>query len=348
LVNYDKFFRYLAVAEAVRQYDFDYAGEKRNIAWFFEPDPTGQNPLGRLWLLPYDTDLTWGPNWNGGPYQPWRALEPGGNDGKAHTDNPGGMAAMKMEFRNYVREFRDLLWNEETIDPLLDELADSIRDLAPADRDRWTHLPSSAYSTDRDGLHVTGHYSSGTFTWSLDDKVDDMKRFAFIGNHTWSSGVGGSGTSDGGYVPPGGRAAVLDEIAGFEGDAGAVPYTPTASYAGPAGHPIDVLTFETGPFDDPQGPGTFAAMQWRIAELSDLDSPDYDPADRKYELHALWQSGEIAPYQPGVTIPSTDVQAGRLYRVRVRMKDTTGRWSHWSAPVQFTAGPPTGLVTGHQ
>lgn len=340
LVNYEKFFRYLAVAQAVRQYDNDYAGEKRNIAWFLEPDPTGQNPYGSLWLLPYDTDLTWGPNWNGGPLQPWRALEPGGNDGKAHTDNPGGMAAMKLEFRNYLREFRDLLWNEETIHPLLDDLAATIRDFAPADQDRWTHLPSSAYGSDKEGQHVTGHYSAGTFTWSLDDKVEDMKRFAFIGDHTWSNGVGGSGTPDGGYVPPGGRAAVLDEIAGFEGDAAAVPHTPTAYYAGPAGYPLNALTFQAGSFADPQGSQTFAAMQWRIAEFSDVRSPDHDPADRKYEVHALWQSNEIAPYQATTTIPSTGLRAGQLYRVRVRMKDTTGRWSHWSQPVEFVPKDP--------
>jgi hypothetical protein len=333
LVNYEKYFRYLAMCEAVRQYDNDYAGEKRNIAWFFEPDPTGQNLYGWLWMLPYDTDLTWGPNWNDGPQQPWKVLEPSGNDGKAHTDNPGGMTAMKMEFRNYLREFRDLLWNPETIDPLLEDLAATIRDFAPADQDRWTRLPSSAYSSDTAGKHVTGHYSSGTFTWSLDDKVEDMKLFAFIGNHTWSSG------NISGYVPAGGRAAVLDQMAGFEGDAAAVPYTPTIAYAGPDGHPLDALTFEAGPFRDPQGSNTFAAMQWRIAEFSDVNGPDYDPVTRKYEIQALWQSDEITPYQATVTIPSTGLQAGQLYRVRVRMKDTTGRWSHWSQPVEFFAGP---------
>ena len=338
LVNFEKFFRYLAVAEAVRQYDFDYAGEKRNIAWFFEPDPTGQNPYGWLWLLPYDTDLTWGPNWNGGPYQPWRALGPAGNDGKAHVETPGGLPAMKMEFRNYLREFRDLLWNEETIYPLLDDLAAILRDFSPADRDRWTHLPYSAYSGDEDGLHVTGHYSSGTFTWSLDDKVQDMKRFAFIGGHTWSNGVGGSGTFDGGYVPPGGRAAVLDEMAGFEGDAGAIPCTPTAAYVGPAGYPLNALMFQAGPFGDPQGPQAFGAMQWRIAEFSDVSRPSYNPADRRFEIQPLWQSDEITPYQATITISSADLRVGQLYRVRVRMKDATGRWSHWSSPVEFVAG----------
>ncbi len=329
LVNYDRYFRYLSVCEAVRQYDNDYAGEKRNIAWFFEPDPTGQNPLGWLWLLPYDTDLTWGPNWNDGPQQPWKVLEPSGNDGKAHTDNPGGMTAMKMEFRNTVREFRDLLWNADTIPFMLADLTSLISDFAPADQDRWTHMPSTAYSSDTAGLHVTGHHD---FTWSAQDKFNDMMLFAFTGNHTWSSG------NISGFVPAGGRAAVLDQISGFEGDATAIPSTPTVSYIGPAGHPAGTLTFKAGAFADPQGSGTFGAMKWRIAEVSDPISPDYDPATCKYEIRALWESNEIKPYQANFTFPSVGVQEGRLYRVRVRMKDTTGRWSHWSRPIQFVAG----------
>jgi len=32
------------------------------------------------------------------------------------------------------------------------------------------------------------------------------------------------------------------------------------------------------------------------------------------------------------------LRAGRTYRVRCRMKDSSGRWSHWSGPVQFVAG----------
>jgi hypothetical protein len=330
LVNYEEYFGYLTVCEAVRQYDNDYAGERRNIAWYFEPDPTGQNPLGWLWLLPYDTDLTWGPNWNDGPQQPWRALEPGGNDGKAHTDNPGGMTSMKMEFRNYVREFRDLLWNPETIDPMLDGLVDLIKDFAPADQDRWTHVPSSAYGSDTAGLHVVGQHN--TFTWSVQDKAADMKLFAFIGNHTWSSG------NISGYVPVGGRAAVLDQISGFEGDTTAIPSTPTLAYIGPAGHPLASLKFTASTFMDPQGTKTFGAMKWRIAEVSDITSEDYDPANPKYETLPLWESGEITPYAATVTIPSTGLQEGHLYRVRVRMKDSTGRWGHWSQPEEFRPG----------
>lgn len=41
-----------------------------------------------------------------------------------------------------------------------------------------------------------------------------------------------------------------------------------------------------------------------------------------------------------ITIPVGIAEPGHTYRVRCRMKDYTGRWSHWSAPIQFEAGEP--------
>ncbi len=60
----------------------------------------------------------------------------------------------------------------------------------------------------------------------------------------------------------------------------------------------------------------------------------------KYEIDAKWESGEITDYNNSIRIPAGEVRVGRTYRVRCRMKDNTGRWSHWSAPVQFEAGEP--------
>ena len=60
----------------------------------------------------------------------------------------------------------------------------------------------------------------------------------------------------------------------------------------------------------------------------------------KYEIDAAWESDEIKTYHSDITIPATAVTPGRTYRVRCRMKDNTGRWSHWSNPVQFVAGEP--------
>ncbi len=58
----------------------------------------------------------------------------------------------------------------------------------------------------------------------------------------------------------------------------------------------------------------------------------------KYEINAIWESDELTGFSDSMGVPLSVATAGRTYRVRCRMKDTTGRWSHWSAPVQFVAG----------
>lgn len=91
---------------------------------------------------------------------------------------------------------------------------------------------------------------------------------------------------------------------------------------------IDVtLTAETsgggGPPDDPPA-GTFT----------------YRTKRGKYEIEAAWESEEITDFNSTTRIPASVVKEGRTYRVRCRMKDDTGRWSHWSDPNQFVAGEP--------
>jgi hypothetical protein len=104
-----------------------------------------------------------------------------------------------------------------------------------------------------------------------------------------------------------------------------IPATPTATYVGASGYPAGGLRFRASEF---VGQAEFAAVKWRIAE----------GGDRAYEIKSLWESGEL-PTMGEVTIPAKGIEAGRTYRVRVRMKDKTGRWSHWSAPVEFAVGP---------
>jgi hypothetical protein len=60
----------------------------------------------------------------------------------------------------------------------------------------------------------------------------------------------------------------------------------------------------------------------------------------KYEIESVWDSGPLTTFSANMRIPASAVHPGRTYRVRCRMKDNTGRWSHWSAPVQFVAGEP--------
>ncbi|MGE5295899.1 MAG: lamin tail domain-containing protein, partial [Solirubrobacterales bacterium] len=66
----------------------------------------------------------------------------------------------------------------------------------------------------------------------------------------------------------------------------------------------------------------------------------YKKSPGKYEIQAVWESDELTAFQSDTTIPASAVEPGHTYRVRCKMKDATGRWSHWSAPIQFVAGEP--------
>jgi len=68
--------------------------------------------------------------------------------------------------------------------------------------------------------------------------------------------------------------------------------------------------------------------------------PSYLGQPGKYEINTAWESEEITDFNSSITIPATAVRPGRTYRVRCRMKDNSGRWSHWSDPNQFVAGEP--------
>ena len=302
-VNYDRWSYYHTIVEAIRHYDFRPADSHlKNRAWYFEP--TEEN-FGRMWTLPHDHDASWGPNWNSGEDYSKNAIYGG-----------SGKPAFKQRYRNAIREFRDLIWTEEVIHSMIDDLADERREMARADRDRWRSAPSAEGSQD-----------FGT----MEAKVADMKRFAFVG---WSG-------SSGPTVPAGGRARHLDNLANAEGDATSIPRTRTVSYIGPDGFPADGLAFRSSAFSDPQGSGTFRAMRWRVGEVTDPDAPGHDPlAPLRYEWDAVWQSGDLLTEDRDVVVPPL-VAVGRTYRIRVKMMDSTSRWSHWSAPVEFTVGEPT-------
>jgi hypothetical protein len=103
----------------------------------------------------------------------------------------------------------------------------------------------------------------------------------------------------------------------------------------------------TSAFSDPQGAGTFGALKWRVAEVTDPTAPAYNPdADPLYEWNATWISEEITTFTNEIRIPPGVVGAGHAYRIRVRMKDNTGRWGHWSNPVQFIPKVTTSATPG--
>ncbi|MCH2061628.1 MAG: lamin tail domain-containing protein [Verrucomicrobiales bacterium] len=484
-VNYDSWNHYHAIVDAVRHYDVqpNTSEHLKNRAFYFEPST--ETNLGRLWVLPWDSDTSWGPNWNGGE----------GFCKQAIFDTNPPRPDFVRDYRNVVREIRDLIWTEEQISLLLDPLVSRIADLVPADRDRWTAAVGGSQSEP-----------------PIESVVADMKKFAFVGG-SWVGGDNGSMESiarDSGISGQQGRDAYLDAL----GADPAIPRTPSISYIGTEGFPQGGLSFQSSSFSDPQGNGTFGAMEWRIAEMNPegggtlnilqagapwkyLDDgsdqgtawrqADYDdsawqtgntpagyggitgtvlatiidygpnPSDKypttyfrktvnivdpeliqqfvfrmhvddgaivyvngqevlrdgftdglavnyrsyasrngnegvfdnfnidpdtfvageniigvelhnrsagssdlgfdmsisaenrllprgdkvKFEWQANWESGELADFKPDIEPPATAVRVGSTYRSRVRHMDNTGRWSHWSQPLEFTVSEPT-------
>lgn len=72
------------------------------------------------------------------------------------------------------------------------------------------------------------------------------------------------------------------------------------------------------------------------------DSYAYRIKKGKYEIDAVWESDELTSFSSTVKIPGSAVKPDRTYRVRCRMKDNTGRWSHWSNPIEFISGRANG------
>jgi hypothetical protein len=121
----------------------------------------------------------------------------------------------------------------------------------------------------------------------------------------------------------------------------AIPNRPRVTYTGDSGFPTDGLRFISTPFSDPGGASTFGAMEWRAGEISNPDTPGYVAGEPwVYEIEERWESGLITSFSEEITLPTGALRSGHTYRVRVRHQDNTGRWSHWSEPVEFTTTLP--------
>jgi len=263
------------------------------------------HPETSIWsMLPWDLDLTWDDS-----------MYDSGNNGKVPFMGNGlwSNADLQVMRNNRIREIRDLLFNTDQVWQLIDEYAAVIDNpngppsIVDADRALWDYHPL---------IDDTGYfYTQQIYTGSFEGVVQLMKDYV-----VWRSE--GSGPSE----------PTLDELAVDS----AIPNTPTVTATGDPNFPINNLTFETTSFSDPQGSGTFAALKWRIGEVTDPNAPCYDITDPgRYEIDTIWESGEITPFDNAITIPASAVRVGHSYRVRCRHKDDTGRWSHWSDPIEF-------------
>jgi hypothetical protein len=319
------FYSYQTIVQAIHHYDIN-AG--KNYFYYRYPD-------SGLWkVIPWDLDLTWAhnmyePSWGGltalTPRILTGAIAVAGTGSQSGTHNlalGGGRPAFELEFRNRVREIRDLLFNTDQAWQLIDEHAWLVRGptndptFLDADRSMWDWNPkmsSETYSSSLGKAGVGRFYQwplEPTVSKNFDGGIQLMKNYVVI------------------------RSQHLD-ILGADFN---IPALPTITYTGPTNYPLNELSFQCSAYS---GVFPFAALKWRIGEVWDTNAPAYDPtAPRPYEITAQWESGEITPFNNSITIPADALKIGRAYRVRVQMKDTTGRWSRWSAPVQFVVGQP--------
>lgn len=312
--NYTNWYRYFTVAEAIRHYD-TWPSANKNGAYYFEPLYGASNSfLGRMIQLPYDSTDTWGPTWNNGEDILFNGIFASTAQGGDAGQNP----AMQLEYRNVVRELRELLFQPDQIISIIDAHAVPLLPVAAADHARWLSAPAPAsYSS-------LGIPSSPGVTGGLPAYQQDMKNFMFNGgNNAW--------WIDRTSIGAGGWITRLDTVAADV----AVPNRPTITFVGTNGYPVDGLVFQSSAFSDPQGAGTFRAMQWRVAEVLLTNTVVTNLAQLRLEYDATWTSAELPAFDAFTAIPAGLLEPERLYRARVRHKDNTGRWSRWSAPIEF-------------
>ena len=308
-LNIPHYLSYQAMVQAIHHYDICY---DKNFFYY-------KNPITRLWQVnSWDFDLTWANNmFDAGC---------GGVDRIYQRLLDGTRPTVQIEYRNRVREVRDLMWNTNQAWQMIDEYAWLLRGatngptILDADRFMWDFNPKMASGTYSQNINKAGQgefyqfsQEAGTnasLRGSFNATIQIMKNYVSI------------------------RGAFLDIIAN---DA-SIPGMPIAASTAPSNFPLNRLTFRVSNYSGVNG---FAALKWRIGEITPTNTPVSaltEPA--KYEITPNWESPEITPFNSDITIPSHAVRAGSTYRVRCRFKDISGRWSRWSPPVEFRCGPP--------
>lgn len=329
------YYNYRAIVDCIHHYDI---GDGKNYFFF-------HNATTHKWTaLPWDLDLTWADN-------AYRAdsgiagLSPSGNStepffSRVFGNNPPstGIAALRMEHRNRVREILDLLFTPEQTGMLIDELASfiyqpGVPSLVDADRAMWDYNPILA-----SGYVNSSKAGHGRFYQSAVDNpstpASELNTFPGMIQRMRN------------YVNT--RRTVITNQILTSAEENLVPTTPTISVTGgPATSiPTNALSFTSTAFIGKNG-ATFSAMKWRVAEITNPAAPGYLPYDhtnrRLYEADPAntWESPEIPTFSANYQFPSIAARVGHTYRARVKHRDSTGRWSHWSAPVLFTASQPS-------
>ncbi len=265
--------------------------------------------------LPWDLDLTF----EAGSHYPSSQWE--------NIQKSLSYSSIKTNYQNRGRELIDLLFNGEQTAQLVDEITALVYDgtgssIINAERDMWDNHP-----------RVSSRYKS---LWYEHNEFLVSKDFAGIAQYMKQTVDPAGFTSVDNAYYNFGVPALAAEINNVTP---AIPQTPTISYTGPANFPADNLTFNTSNYFS-NTYLTFSAIKWRIAEIEPATTTP-NGRELKYEINAQWEY-ESDTFSNNITVDSANLTIGSTYRVRCKMKDAAGRWSHWSAPVEFILGEPTG------
>ena len=306
-VKLDTYYSYRAIVDGVHHYDIPDAW---NSVFYHHPE------TDQWWMLPWDVDLTW--------------------DGNIYANDTEGFSQVwkrypehRLAFESRVREIRDLLFNDDQGWEVLNELAAIIAHpgseatFAAADRARWDWAPrlnTNDTTVYTEGLPTTPADRRGQFyqhpQGDFSDMVGYMREFMATG---WGA----------------------NNLAGISDD-DAIPDTPQIVYRGADGFPVNGLSFQATSWDDPQGRETVTAIAWRAGEVSDPTAPAYDATQAQpYEIEPVWESEVTAGLGALAVVPNHVLEVGHTYRIRARLQDDTGRWSHWSEPVELTVTAAT-------
>jgi hypothetical protein len=212
--------------------------------------------------------------------------------------------AFNTDYQNRVRELMDLLYNNDEGARVIDEVV----------KDVWTPGQPSLVGADRrlwdNNPNITSpdRYYDVAANKEFDGMINILKNYT-VSRGSWMT------------------SNLLTDRAN-------IPATPVISQTG------NTLAFTSTNYSSPSNT-TFANMEWRISEISNPDTPTYDPTEPyKFEIEAPFESGPLPAFSSNYTFPLISARPGQTYRARVRHQDAAGRWSHWSAPAEFSAATP--------
>jgi hypothetical protein len=327
-INLDVCYSFDAITRAVSNVDVR-AGA--NYIMYHSPDGLWQ-------IIPWDLDMMYIAETH----------QSGSTYFSTYLSNARLVPELELEFKNRARELLDLMFSDAArtggqVAQLVDEFARMVdgSDGAGGFLPGWAEIDQYLwnYNPRTTAEHVGAFYKTpfvDTQRWG-GQWTRTLSTADFDGMVQWVIDFMTDTDPDSWAIGDGDQRGYGYNYLEYEATDGNIPNTPTISYTGGTGYPIDELTFSTTTISDPNS-DTFAAMEWRIGEISNPDTPGFDPdSPWKYEVESVWESGEITTFDGEVNVPASALEVGHTYRARVRMQDSTGRWSHWSDPLEFLA-----------